>query len=182
MNNPVPIVDLSVVHDSSLSLFQKVLLVTDGTVTQLVELYTGESIRVRKIENQIVANKVVPVDVQRMLQTSDNNALLKRVILLCGNSRSYIYAESYFVMERLPQDMRIKLETTNIPIGLLWREAKLETHREIIEYRRECNAAIAEHLGIDINSELLSRTYMLYTHRQPMGVITEKFPAGYFVE
>ena len=180
MNNPV--VDVSVVHDPSLSLFQKVLLVTDGTVTQLVELYTGESIRVKKIENQIVNTQHVPADVQARLQTTSNNSLLKRIILLCGDTKSYIYAESYFVMERLPADMRIKLETTNIPIGLLWREAKLETHREIIEYRRERNAAVALHLGIDDNSELLSRTYMLYTSGKPMGVITEKFPAGYFGE
>jgi chorismate-pyruvate lyase len=85
-------------------------------------------------------------------------------------------------MQRLPADMRMKLETTNIPIGLLWREAKLETHREIIEYRRERNAVVSDHLGVDKQSELLSRTYLLYTSRQPMGVITEKFPAGYFVE
>lgn len=182
MNHPASVLDTSVVRDPSLSLFQKVLLVTDGTVTQLVELYTGESIRVHKIENQIVANNVIPADTQLTLQTTDDNAVLKRIILLCGNSKSYIYAESYFVMERLPQDMRIKLETTNIPIGLLWREAKLETHREIIEYRRECNATVAEHLGVDVDAELLSRTYMLYTNRQPMGVITEKFPAKYFVE
>lgn len=180
MNNS-PTLDASVVHDPSLSLFQKVLLVTDGTVTQLVELYTGESISVKKIENHIVANNVVPADVQRILQTADNNALLKRIILLCG-SKSYIYAESHFVMERLPADMRLKLETTNIPIGLLWREAKLETHREIIEYRRERNTDVAAHLGIEPQSELLSRTYMLYTNGKPMGVITEKFPAGYFAE
>ena len=180
MNNPNPVVDLTVVHDPSLSLFQKVLLVTDGTVTQLVELYTGESISVKKIENHIVASPVVPADVQRMLQTTSNNAVLKRIILLCGNTKSYIYAESCFVMERLPQDMRLKLETTNIPIGLLWREAKLETHREIIEYRRERNASVAAHLGVDEEAELLSRTYMLYTGGKPMGVITEKFPAKYF--
>ena len=174
------VIDVSVVHDLSLSLFQKVLLVTDGTVTQLVELYTGQTIRVRKIENQIVANHLVPSSVQGILKTGNDNALLKRIILLCSDTTSYIYAESYFVMERLPADMRAKLESTSIPIGLLWREARLETHREILEYRRERNAEVAGHLGVDVNSELLSRTYMLYTNRQPMGVITEKFPAGYF--
>lgn len=177
-----PVVDASVVHDPSLSLFQKVLLVTDGTVTQLVELYTGETIRVQKIENQIVASDSAPESVQSILQTSKDDSLLKRIILLCGAQKSYLYAESWFVMQRLPADMRMKLETTNIPIGLLWREAKLETHREIIEYRRERNAVVSDHLGVDKQSELLSRTYLLYTSRQPMGVITEKFPAGYFVE
>jgi chorismate-pyruvate lyase len=182
MNSPTPIVDVSVVHDPSLSLFQKVLLVTDGTVTQLIELYTGESIRVRKIENQIVGNHVVPTAVQHSLQTDDGNALLKRIILLCGEAKSYLYAESYFVMERLPADMRSRLETTNIPIGLLWREARLETHREIIAYHRERNADVAAHLGVDADAELLSRTYLLYTNRQPMGMISEKFPASYFVK
>src|SRR6185369_13460096 len=102
MNNSVSVVDVSVVHDPSLSLFQKVLLVTDGTVTQLIELYTSESIRVQKIENHIVSNQIVPADVQQSLQTDDGNAVLKRIILLCGNAKSYLYAESYFVMERLP--------------------------------------------------------------------------------
>jgi len=180
MNSSILVADVSVVQDPSLSLFQKVLLVTDGTVTQLIELYSGESIRVQKIENHIVGNQLAPTDVQRSLQTTDDNALLKRIILLCGESKSHLYAESYFVMERLPSDMRVKLETTNIPIGLLWREARLETHREIIAYHRERNTAVATHLGIDPDAELLSRTYLLYTNRQPMGMITEKFPASYF--
>lgn len=175
-------IDFSVVHDPSLSLFQKVLLVTDGTVTQLIELYANESIRVRKIENNIVGNHAASAEVQSILQTNDDHALLKRVILLCGEHRSYLYAESWFVMDRLPQDMRIKLETTNIPIGLLWREARLETYREIIDYRRERNAVIATHLGINAAAELLSRTYLLYTQNQPMGMITEKFPASYFAD
>jgi len=182
MSSALPVVDVSVVHDPSLSLFQKVLLVTDGTVTQLIELYTGESIRVQKIENQIVTNQAAPTDVHRLLNTSDENSLLRRIILLRGTNKSFLYAESYFVMERLPADMRYQLETTNIPIGLLWREARLETHREIIAYHRERNAGVANCLSVDIDTELLSRTYLLYTKGQPMGMITENFPASYFTE
>lgn len=174
--------DLSVVHDPALSLFQKILLITDGTVTQLIELYAKESIRVSKIENHIVGNQAAPASVQDILKTGNNHALLKRVILLCGESKSYLYAESWFVLDRLPQDMRIQLETTNIPIGLLWREARLETYREIIDYRRERNVNATQHLGIDTNTELLSRTYLLFTQGLPLGMITEKFPASYFID
>ncbi len=182
MRNSTTAVNVSVVHDTSLSLFQKVLLITDGTVTQLIELYTGELIRVNKIENRIIDNQAIPMEIRDLLQTGNDNTLLKRIILLRGEMKSYLYAESYFVMERLPSDMRIKLETTDIPIGLLWREAKLETHREIIAYHRERNAAIATHFSLDPDAELLSRTYLLYSHGQPMGTITEKFPASYFAD
>ncbi|BBB93442.1 MAG TPA: hypothetical protein PKA28_17855 [Methylomusa anaerophila] len=42
--------DEFIVQSRSLSLFQKILLTTDGTVTHLLRLYTGETIRVNKIE------------------------------------------------------------------------------------------------------------------------------------
>ena len=182
IQNPhsTPTLDASVAHDPALSLFQKVLLTTDGTVTQLIELYSGEPITVQKLNNEVIPSKTIANESQSLLQVNADTPLLQRMILLCGASKSYLYAESLFVLQRLPAAMRLKLESTNIPIGLLWREARLETHREIIAYQRETNVDVARHLGLAANTELLSRTYLLYNNGMPLGLITEKFPAIYF--
>jgi len=167
--------DWSIVHDPSLSMFQKVLLTTDGTVTQLIELYTGEPIRVQKLEQHTTQD-----DAHKILMIPADTALLKRTILLCGAAKSYLYAESFFVFSRLPVAMQTRLEASDVPIGLLWREARLETYREIIEYRRERNSEITKHFDVNADSELLSRTYLIFHNRLPLGVITEKFPTSYF--
>lgn len=43
-----------VLSKDALSLLQRILLATDGTVTDLLRLYTGEEIKARKIEQEII--------------------------------------------------------------------------------------------------------------------------------
>ena len=45
--------DREVLDQNDLSLFQKVMLTTYGTVTHLFDLYTGEKIKVNKIDHRI---------------------------------------------------------------------------------------------------------------------------------
>lgn len=171
--------DESILHDPELSLFQKVLLTTDGTVTQLLELYTGQSVRVNKL-----AHAVVHGEASGLLMTADNDALLKRSILLCTGEvtapRNLLYAESLFVISRLPATMQRQLQESDRPIGLLWREHRMETYREIVTCRREPCGFLATHFSLNGDMPLLARSYLIYHQHKPLGVITEKFPASYF--
>ena len=67
---------------------------------------------------------------------------------------------------------------TDTPIGQLWKAARLETFREIIDFRREQDSEVAALFGTD--DSLLSRTYLISAGGAPMGLIVEKFPATYF--
>src|SRR5512134_1740681 len=97
--------------EQELSLFQKVLLATDGTVTDLIALYAGEPIRVRKLA-QSIRDEQAPVE----LQCTGPTRTMSRSILLTGATRTYLYAESQFVLERLSKSIRQQMLDTDRPI------------------------------------------------------------------
>jgi chorismate-pyruvate lyase len=176
MTHATPSADATtLLQDPALTLFQKVLLTTDGTVTQLLELYTGQSVRVHKL-----GQAIVPDSASQALQTKAGDLILQRRILLCTEQQHLLYAESRFVMERLPAGVQQQLIETDRPIGLLWREHHMETYREIIDQARAPAGELAVHFALDAQAILLSRSYLIYHHEQPLGMITEKFPITYF--
>jgi chorismate-pyruvate lyase len=162
----------AIAGDETLSVLQKVLLITDGTVTQLLEIYSGEKISVQKLEHTLVTGAPPPLGVPAI------EPVLSRRILLRGATRPYLYAHSWLVPSRMPPGMQEAILRTDTPIGQLWKAARLETFREIIDYRRERDSKVAALFGVD--SALLSRTYLISTGGVLLGLITEKFPVAYF--
>ncbi len=158
-----------------LSLFQRILLATDGTVTDLIALYTGEAIRVTKLEQSVVTGAA-----RAELGCEGTTQLLQRRILLCGTQQNYLYADSQFVFERFSAWMQQQLLETDRPIGLLWKEARLETFREIIAQGIEPGGAIAQHFGLPPTAPFVARTYLVHHGGQPLGAITEKWPFATF--
>lgn len=162
-------------HD--LSLFQRILLATDGTVTDLIALYAAEPIRVKKLSQAIGEESA-----QAELQCAAPTRLLSRRILLTGATRTYLYAESQFVLERLSKSLQEQMLNTDRPVGLRWKEERLETFREIVGQAVEPCAAIAQYFDLPPPAPFVSRTYLIHHHGQPLGMITEKWPLSYFRE
>lgn len=165
----------SVLADPLLSMFQKVLLVTDGSVTELLCIYTGQDIRALKIA-QFVGVGGAPA----MLRCAADTSLLHRKIMLVDRHTKLVYAESAFILDRLTSRTRTRLLETDAPIGLLWKEEKSEMYRDIVDLRIEHCPQVALHFGLTPDIRLLSRTYLLRQGGQPLGVITEKFPITSF--
>jgi chorismate-pyruvate lyase len=161
--------------NNDLSLFQKILLATDGTVTDLIALYTGESIRVKKLEQGIREQAAPP-----SLQCDGPTRLLVRKILLSGVSKNYLYADSIFVFERFSKSIQDQLLNTDRPIGLMWKEERLETYREIVEQTVEPCTEAAEHFALSASEPFVSRTYLIHHAGKPLGAITEKWPVSFF--
>ena len=167
--------DIAIIQDKSLSLFQKTLLITNGTVTDLLMLYTGKIIKVIKIkqDNTLSGNHEVafcPPEIP----------ILRRSILLSSEKKNLLYAESTFIFDQLPKSIQYKLLETDLPIGLIWKEEKFETYREIIEYKNEVCETLSIYFDIDPQVSMLSRTYLIYHNNTILGIITEKFPFTYF--
>ncbi len=159
-------------HD--LSLFQKILLATDGTVTDLLALYAGEPIRVKKLEQSTHQER------SDELRCSLPTSLLHRSILLCGATTNYLYAESIFVLNRLSPSMQQQMLSTDRPIGLLWKEERLESFREIVEQGIEPYGSIAHHFRVPEATPFVSRTYLIHHAGSPLGKVTEKWPISHF--
>lgn len=159
----------------ALSMQQQILLNTDGTVTDLIALLAGESIRITKLQQELVHERGPAA-----LALTEAHNLLRRVVLLSGKNKHYLYAESHFVLEQMPHTMQVDLLETDTPIGLLWKKARLEMYREVVEQRVENCPELGVHFSDMEGETFLSRSYLVHHGGRPLGLITEKFPASYF--
>jgi chorismate-pyruvate lyase len=167
----------TILNNPSLNLFQKVLLATDGSVTELLSLYTRRNITARKIE-QVVG----PDNPPSALPCSAETPLLRRKVMLTDSDSqtNYVFAQSTFILDRLSESTQHKLLKTETPIGLIWKEEKSEMFREIIDICIEKCADTSSLFDMPADTDLLSRTYLLYQSSVPFGMITEKFPLNSF--
>lgn len=159
---------------------QRILLVTDGTVTNILEAYAGEQIGVVKLRQVAEPAAQAAAD----LDVLESDQILHREVLLTGRSsgRTFVYALSQIVPARLDSRVRRGLVESLEPIGRLLEENRIETFREILDARREPAGVRAVHFGIESRALVVSRTYRIIAGRQPAMLITEKFPADAFGE
>ena len=168
----------SQIDPQNLSSFQRILLTTDGTVTDILEAQLWEGIQIVKLyQEQITTETLIPY-----LDVGVNTEILARKVLLQGkeSSSNYVYAESIIVPERLGEKICNGLLEAKKPLGLLINEERLETYREILSCDLEKAEEVAEHFDVTPNSNLVSRTYRVFAHQQPVMLITEKFPETAF--
>ena len=168
----------SAVDPRNLSSFQRILLTTDGTVTEILEAQFFEAIQIVKLYQELVITETaVPyLDIGRNTQ-----ALVRKVILRGKFShKNYIYAESIIVPDRLDEQLREGLLTTKKPIGQLILEDRMETFREILSCNLEPADELSQYFDVDPDAGMISRTYRVFANRQPMMLITEKFPETAF--
>ncbi|MDQ4089181.1 MAG: chorismate pyruvate-lyase family protein [Actinomycetota bacterium] len=161
-----------------LTRFQRILLGTDGTVTHILEAYADEPIEVVKLFQAFD----VSVDGDAALLLSEGERVLRRRVLLRGtrSNRNLLYAEVVVVLGRVDRGILDGLVATDKPIGILLRENRAETFREILGIEREPAGSCASHFGIDPDAEIIGRTYRIVARRQPVILVTEKFPSGFF--
>lgn len=129
----------------------------------------------QKLE-QTIQEAIAPLE----LQCARPTRLLSRRILLSGKTRNFLYAESLFLLDRVPQVVRESMLHTDLPVGLLWKKARLETFREILGQSIGPKTAIAHHFDVSIAANFVSRTYLVHHAGKPLGMITETWPMNSF--
>ena len=168
------------IQPSTLSPFQRILLTTDGTLTEILEAYLFEPIQIVKLAEEIVATKQdIPA-----LDLKAGSEVIERKVLLRGkiSRKNFIYAESILVPERLEPKFREELLKSQISMGRLWLEHKIETFKEIIDLSQESADNLSNYFKIKTEDRMLSRTYRVFSNHQPIMMITEKFPESYFLK
>ncbi|MEH2123777.1 chorismate--pyruvate lyase family protein [Nostoc sp.] len=162
-----------------LSSFQRILLTTDGTLTEILEAYLLEKIQLVKLSEKLVITKSIPA-----LGLDIDTQVIERKILLQGkiSLNNFIYAESLIVPERLDTKLKDRLIKSQEPMGRVWLEHKLETFKEIIDSAIETAEDLSEFFNIAREDKMLSRTYRVISNKKPIVMITEKFPESYFLK
>jgi len=164
------------IHPDDLSAFQRILLTTDGMVTEMLEAFYWERMSVVKLSQDQTRIEEENDD----LEIDEGTSVIKREILLRGKESGInrLYASSILVPERLDRKMQDGLFKSKRPIGLLILEDRLETFREILDCGNEPDERAAVHFGLKPEEPIIYRTYRVFANRRPIMLITEKFPQG----
>ena len=113
-----------------LSPVQKMLLGTDGSVTNLLEVITGSP-----VEIETVVQEVIPADssIATELVIDEGDEVNYRVVKLkkSGTSEPLIYAVSHTPLKRLEPSFREDLIRADIPIGVILKNHQIESRRDI---------------------------------------------------
>lgn len=168
------------IEPSKVSPFQRILLTTDGTLTEILEAYLFEPILIVKLSEEIIlTTQDIP-----LLDLKSGSEVIERKVLLQGkiSRKNFIYAESVLVHERLEPKFRDELLKSKIPMGRLWLEHKIETFKEIIDSSQQLAENLSNYFKIQTEDRMLSRTYRVFSNHQPIMIITEKFPENYFLK
>ena len=162
-----------------LSTFQRIMLTTDGTLTEIMEAYLLEKIQVAKLSQKFITLEkgINPLNLRK------GSNVIERKILLQGevSGTNFVYAESIIVPERFDKKVQEELEKSKKPIGQLWLEYRIETFREIIASGKEPADEVADYFHISRDQLVLFRTYRVFVNKKPIMMITEKFPESFFL-
>jgi chorismate-pyruvate lyase len=161
----------------SLDLLQRVLLVCDGTLTDTLEAAFLEPIGLRKIAD-LFEPALSPIP---ELDLTAGEPLMKRHILLYGekSGRTYVYAESLLVFNRLPTGLQEQLVQSQLPMGRLWSEHRLETWKELLGVWRRPMGELASYFEASKAADCLVRRYRVISGGRPLIAIAEHFPVTY---
>jgi chorismate-pyruvate lyase len=149
--------------------FLRALLVTDGTVTKMLEAYFWEPVEVQTAEQTFICAER-PIG---WLEVRPGDEVLIRRARLRGAESGIVYATAFSVIraELIPEDFRRRLIDREIGIGALIRDSGMESYREVLEVGVEPPPEPGE-----IDSDRVFRTYRIIIERQPVILITENFP------
>jgi chorismate-pyruvate lyase len=153
----------------------RVIVTTDGTVTELLEAWAGESVALGELaqEEGRLSQRVSSLD------SDIGERILRRDVLLVGakTNRALLYAESLIALDRLPSPITDGLLRSRTPIGRLLRRSRLETYREILQITREEAGSPGSRFGRTTDELFIARTYRVFSGGRPVMLIHEKLPA-----
>mgnify|MGYP001806534705 FL=1 len=154
---------------SQLPAFLRALLVTDGTVTKILEAYFWEPVVVETLEQRFEsAREPVP-----WVQILAGERCLVRDACLRGahSGRSFAEAFSLIRIELVPPEFRQRLIDREIGIGVLIRDSGLESYREVLDVGLDQTAS---------GEPAVFRTYRIHIEGRPVILITEYFPLALY--
>ena len=158
-------------EECTLTPTQRAALLTDGSLTILLEAFEGSEIKISGLKQ-----KIIPADEKFVgeLKITSGEELNEREVILSAGKKPLVYAKSYAVISRLSDDAKNDILNTDLPIGKILKKHKVEVHREIKEIGLKSDARIAGILNLN-NNKILFRSYMIIQKSVPLMKIDEYF-------
>jgi chorismate-pyruvate lyase len=161
-------------REISLSPVQKILLVTDGSVTRILEALLGCEIAVKTERQEVIEADKRVAD---MLSIDIGDEVNFRVVNLIGSSKVLMHAISYTPIKRLKSDFKEDIMKADIPIGRIMSRLKIEARRELRDVGFfKANKKFSSLFEIEEGALLLKRNYNIIHNNEILLNITEIFP------
>ncbi|MFA5614274.1 MAG: chorismate pyruvate-lyase family protein, partial [Methanoculleus sp.] len=165
-----------------LSPMQKILIGTDGSVTNLLEMASGHPITITTRVQEIVAadgEAAVALDIDPGEEVNYRIVELKDSV----TGEVLIYAVSRTPLRRLAPEFRQDLMRADIPIGRILRNHRIESRREITDARIiPAGTDLARTFNVHRCESMLSRKYRIIHREEPLIAIEEVFPCTSFAD
>jgi beta-ribofuranosylaminobenzene 5'-phosphate synthase len=165
-----------------LSNLQKVLLSTDGSVTQILEMVTGNPVDIRTLVQEV---RTADGPLAEALDIAPGDDVNHRIVELRDSvtGEVLIYAVSHTPLQRLDPEFRHDLMRADIPIGKIIKRYQLESRREITGAGvQKADRELAAMFRIYRNEPVLNRTYHIIHRKKPLIAIEETFPYNRFLD
>ncbi len=165
-----------------LSPMQKVLIGTDGSVTNLLEMATGHPVTITTRVQDIIA---ADAGTAAALEIEPGDEVNYRIVELKDSvtGKVLIYAVSRTPLRRLAPEFRQDLMRADIPIGRILRRHRIESRREITDARIvPAGTDLARTFGVHRCESMLSREYRIIHREEPLIAIEEVFPFTSFTD
>jgi chorismate-pyruvate lyase len=164
--------DLRELQIPQLDAFLRGLLFTDGTVTRALEAHTLCTVAVEPVEQE---PSPAPARIARHLELdSDEDCLRRRVAMRIGGSPlASVWAESYVLEQRLPQEFLPRLGGDTQGIGSSIQQLKLESRRDLLWFGLGAPPLWAPD-SVPATTTL-TRAYRVMTQGRPALLICEAF-------
>jgi chorismate-pyruvate lyase len=157
-----------------LALLQRILVTTDGTVTDVLAAAFLEPIELVKLSVTVAPCETA---VETLDLRAGSMTMHRRIILRGARSGvKYAYAEVLIAADRLTPALRHDLLEGRTPLGQLWLSHRLETWKERPRVRRRQADGLADHLDVSPQAAVIERTYRTFTGGVPVFAVTEFFP------
>jgi chorismate-pyruvate lyase len=157
-----------------LSNAQKILLVTDGSVTTILDVIRGH-VKIETLKQEFVD---ADHEMAHLLNIEVGDSVNYRVVVI-GTEEPLIYAVSLIAVERLENDFKEDLIRADIPIGRILRKHNIESRREIKSvYFEDQSPEINDIFKVD--SKMLTRTYNIIHNDEILIWLKETFPYTHF--
>lgn len=163
-----------------LSSFQRILLAADGTVTKLLEAYSGEEMRVEKL---LQDSYDLDAAVDALELEAGKTVMERRILLQGANSGfNYIFARTLIALNNIDAGLKTDLLESDKPLGLLLLEYQVETLKQTLDYGKQPAGPLASHFGVARDLPMICKLYRMISNGKPIMLIEEKYPESHFMK
>jgi len=117
-------------EEKELTFLEKILALTNGSVTQILEIYLGEPVKLCTLSQEVKDAGVLALDLE-LSEADEVN--FREVEIADQKGKALIKARSWIPLKRLEEGFKEDLMKADVPIGKLLIKHKIEVRRELLE-------------------------------------------------